>query len=353
MSSEVTAADFADPAGAQNAKELLQSKSIVLDCFLEMQNKRPDSYWHTEADIEYVGGEEYTVGLIGSSSTAGGVTTVSGAAPPDNPDWFNGHPMFNGGDPVPRTLRFKFDDQGVWRFILDITGPPPPPGVTTLTAEAIPYPYDQSGNWPNGGVSPINYTIQRYRHAVPDNFLDALNVYYEGKGVEVGSVTPFDLRPVSPEMLIEHETRDFYRRAELAGLPSEYTIDHDDGVPYLRVWPIPKDDLRITMRYVRKQTVPSAAGDVFDMPEDEIPRLLNRAKHRANLEILGNFERASFYIRREDEATMDAATKQSERAEAMRLVPDQVESYRGHYGLGSSLDRYSARRSTRRLFSRD
>ena len=371
-SAEVASGDFADPTGTQNAKEIRQAKEILLDCLQEMQDKRPDSFWHTETDFEF-GDDIYEEGKVIEIASDPIQSRVHGGINPgETVNWTNNlppppdnHKMF-GPVGVPTTfnnLRFRLrggtfssgttsPGWNFWRKIAQIIGPTP------LTLEP---PLEDAWDFTNGL---FDYTIQRYRKEVPANFVDSLNVFYEGSGVTVGKNVLSDLIPVSPEELVEHEMQSI-DSTQMATRPREYAIERDGGDTFLRVFPMPRElkidasgntiivPIRLTMRYVRKQTAPSAHGDTFDMPEDEIPRLLNRAKHRANIEIAGNFDRASFYIRREDEAMVDAATKKAERVGGMRLVPDQVDSYRGHFRLGSFLDKYDARRSRRRLFLRD
>lgn len=337
-SAPVADADFADPSGLANAREVIAAKAAVLEAHQEMQNKRPDSFWVTEADFQ-------GAGAAGPTYSDGQVLSTNFFSPDETQfvgtgtNWVFMFLTFhaNGVPPIMEVRLENFSgpgDNSPWRRVTRVLAP------IIMFSKQMPEPYG------SGSSGPYDYTVRVVKWALPSNMVDPVKLYYEGRDKKLGGVHRRDLRYVSPETFLEHEKEDLYvSDPNGEAMPEEWTILHDSGDRILSVRPEPTSPIRLTLRYVRSPTIPSLASDEFDVPEDEMPRLLNRAKHRA-LMADGRAEQAMFYVDREDEAQGDAFTKQMERVKVSRLVPD-TQDFRSHYRESSWLDKYNARRNSR------
>jgi hypothetical protein len=197
---------------------------------------------------------------------------------------------------------------------------------------------------PTATVAGTAFEIVQFRTSTPADFRDTLNFYGPNMGV--------DVEHTSVDRLIEAISANSVLVSD--SFPEEYAIGYDESsTPVRKIYwyPYLSQTRRMTLRYLRQQTVPSAAGDVFDMEEDNIPELLNRARAQAAIEIMGGergFALAQYFKGMEVEKRGDANMKQSERARSQRLIPATGEEYRLHYQEGTALDRVRKRIFLRR-----
>jgi hypothetical protein len=335
---DIESGDFASLAGTSNAREARMAKEIILEAYRELQNKRPDSYYQDAAELF----------LAERLQVSGNNTT-------DNPANGEGIVVINGAVGVQLysddlatsalsdasviatdlLLRVSGDTQWYRMATLDT-----PTGAGTLVSEYL----GTTTTAPTATVAGTAFEIVQFRTSTPANFRDTLNFYGPNMGV--------DVEHTSVDRLIEAISANSVLVS--GSFPEEYAIGYDESsTPVRKIYwyPYLSQTRRMTLRYLRQQTVPSAAGDVFDMEEDNIPELLNRARAQAAIEIMGGergFALAQYFKGMEVEKRGDANMKQSERARSQRLIPATGEEYRLHYQEGTALDRVRKRIFLRR-----
>jgi hypothetical protein len=317
-SASVVTADFADPSGAQNAREIRQCKEVILEVFRELQNKRPDSYWRKEADI-FLAKTHLGSGDADASEGAD-VTNADPNVTLNDPDLATS----SIADVVETDLYFHVVGENQWYRVLTLdTGT----GALVLTTDYL------------GDTSTDNsYELVPYRFALPADFRDAINFFSPIVGV--------DVRPSSVERLIEWRSTNSVLISD--SWPRDYAIGYDGaGARRIYIYPFLSNDVWMVLRYQKQQTVPSAAADTFDLEEDAMPVLLNRAKALAHLEITGNLQAVAYYRALEEEKRDDDATKQMERVGTNRLAPSTGMDYRKFYAEETDVDN-----TKRRIFLR-
>ena len=317
-SANVVAGDFADPSGAQNAREIRQCKEIILEAFREMQNKRPDSYWRKEADVLVAEARL----VSGSDSPAQGADVTNDSTSVQIND--TGLAASSIADVVATDLYFHVVGENQWYRVASLdTGT----GAMVLTSVYL-------------GATATNRSceIVPYRFSLPADFRDVINFFSPIVGI--------DARPSSVERLIEWRSTNSVLVRD--SWPRQFAIGYDgSGNRKVYVYPFLSKDSWMVLRYQRQQTVPSASGDTFDIEEDAMPTLLNRAKAQAHLEISGNLQAVAYYRALEEEKRDDEATKQMERAGTNRLVPVVGADYRKFYAEETDVDN-----TKRRIFLR-
>lgn len=291
----VATANFADPTGTKNAREIRAAKEILLEAWRETENKLPDSWWETSTEIELLG---YTTGTF-TAAPVGKVFTVD-TVPSDTThaeDYF-----------------FAVSGFDQWYKVDTLSSGP---DEITIVSD-----FQGSLSFPNT----YSYTLTRLRWPLPSNFRDVLNVFAPNTGV--------DVIKTSVEDIVERMSTEGYARTHR--WPLYYAIGYNEETtpePSIYFWPYPKrsvGDPIIFVRYQRKQTVPSAAADTFDCEEDAMSSLINRAKAQALIEVNRDVQGAAFYKALEEEKRQDQQTKERERARPSRLRPNMVD-YRDFY----------------------
>lgn len=323
-SGQVSSAQFADPTGAQNAREIIQAKEILLEAWREIQNKRPDHWWRQEADIQiaktYLGSYDIDVPATTGATATNGSTSVTLKD-------FAALALTSINDMVAADLYFHVVGESQHYRVTSLdTGT----GALVLTSEYL-------------GVSGSDksYELVPFRFSMPSDVRDTLNVYAPNVGK--------DVEPLSVEQLIEEMSTNSLISTDT--WPSYYAVGVDStGLKKLWIYPFSSTDHYLVLRYLRQQTVPSAAANTFDLDEDAMPQLLNRAKAQAAMEILGGEEglrMAAYYRALEEEKRDDDTTKQMSRVKSNRMVPNMGEDYRNFYRENTDVDR-----TKRRIFIR-
>lgn len=312
-----SAADFASPAGANNAREIRQAKEIVAEVYAELQNDRPDSWWHRVTEIKIL--KPFNEGGVIEIPSADPTTVdfaFDGALDFDDVPWIGAGAAL----PTPGTFLHIQGERQYYRVSLK---------QSATRLKLVTGNIDHVGY--NDPLRPIGYTLFKRTYDLPADFGDILNVYNEYVGT--------DVRPMGSERMVENMVAAgvLETSAGSGGFGSDpelYAIHRPDGggAPVLLIHPVPSEDRVLTVRYRKRATIPTLAADTFELDQDHTTWLLNMCKARAALEISRNPDEYAIYMR---EAKMGQQLAQQKSMESggdfQRIRPTVGEDYRGHY----------------------